>query len=361
MSPSLIHIDIDTPLESFSLRVNVELPAQQIVTLFGHSGSGKTTLLRCLSGLTRPKRAFIRVDDEVWQDDRQGHFTPPWMRSIGVVFQEASLFAHLSVMENLQFGFKRSPNPSATQLQHVIEAFDIGELLHRSPQTLSGGQKQRVALARAMTTNPKLLLLDEPLAALDPVAKENLLPLIKSTCKDFRTSLIYVTHSPHEVAYLSQTLMVLNNGVINACAPLLEALSNSQNPWILGDDVASILECEVTQKDPQFGLLLLSFTAGALWVKDSGLALNERTRVRLLAKDVSLSLSQPKDSSIQNTLPTQIALILDDPKERSQALVQLKVGESLIWSRITQRAVKQLNLHVGQSAWAQVKSVALMD
>jgi len=361
MSQSLIHIDIDMPLESFSLRINEELPAQQIVTLFGGSGSGKTTLLRCLSGLTKPKRAFIRVDDEVWQDDSQHHFLPPWMRSVGVVFQEASLFEHLTVMENLNFGFKRSKSSNSTQLKNVIEAFNIGDLLHRLPQSLSGGQKQRIALARAMTTKPKLLLLDEPLASLDPRAKENLLPLIKSACKDFQTSLIYVTHSPEEVAYLSHTLMVLNNGAIHVCAPLIQALANSKDPWILGDDVASILECQVIQKDEKFGLLQLSFSSGSLWVKDTGLEIKEETRVRLLAKDVSLSLSQPQDSSIQNALLTQIVLILDDPNERSQALVQLKLGDSLIWSRITQRAVAQLGLHVGQSTWAQVKSVALMD
>ena len=361
MSQSLIHIDIETPLESLTLRVKAQLPSEQIVTLYGHSGSGKTTLLRCLSGLTKPKRAFIQVDDEIWQDDSTQHFVPPWMRSIGVVFQEASLFRHLTVMENLTFGLKRTENASPSQLKHVIEAFDMGALLHRSPQTLSGGQKQRVALARAISTHPKLLLLDEPLASLDPMAKENLLPLIKSACKDFHTSLIYVTHSPHEVAYLSHTLMVLNEGSIKVCAPLVEALSNSQDPWILGDDVASILECQVTQKDAPFGLLLLSFAGGALWVKDSGLALHDKTRVRLLAKDVSLTLSEPQDSSIQNALLSQIVLILDDPKEPSQSLVQLRTGESLIWSRITQRAVAQLNLRMDQSVWAQIKSVALMD
>ena len=155
--------------------------------------------------------------------------------------------------------------------------------------------------------------------------------------------------------------MVLNNGAIHVCAPLIQALANSKDPWILGDDVASILECQVIQKDEKFGLLQLSFSSGSLWVKDTGLEIKEETRVRLLAKDVSLSLSQPQDSSIQNALLTQIVLILDDPNERSQALVQLKLGDSLIWSRITQRAVAQLGLHVGQSTWAQVKSVALMD
>jgi molybdate transport system ATP-binding protein len=361
MSAGEIHIEIETPLESFSLRVNEQFATQQIVTLFGPSGSGKTTLLRSLSGLYRPKHARLRVDQEVWQDDRSNTFLPPWMRSVGVVFQEASLLGHLSVKGNLQFGFKRSKSATPSHLHYVIDALDIGTLLERQPHTLSGGQKQRVALARALVTQPKLLLLDEPLAALDIGAKETLLPFIQTVSTNFNTSVIYVTHSPAEVAFLSHTLMVLNQGEVKICAPVSQALANTQNPWILGDDVSSVLECQVIQKDAHYGLLLLGFDGGELWVKDTGLPLHEQTRVRLLAKDVSLALSQPKDSSIQNILFATIVWTMDDPREKSQALIQLKTGESLIWAKITRRAMNQMNLQRGQAVWAQVKSVALMD
>lgn len=361
MSQGLIKIEVETPLESFTLRINEQLPTQQIITLFGHSGCGKTTLLRCLSGLNRPKHGYIKIDEEVWQDDRVQKFVPPWARSIGVVFQEASLFGHLTVLDNLNFGFKRSKTSQVSRLKDIVEAFDIGELLHRLPHSLSGGQKQRVALARAMSTNPKLLLLDEPLASLDPEAKNKLLPLIKSSCKDFNTSMIYVTHSPQEVAYLSHTLMVMSQGVISVCAPLLEALSNSNNPWILGEDVSSVLEGQITQRDAAFGLVQLSFEGGNLWAKDTGLKISEKVRLSILAKDVSLSLSQHTDSSIQNSLLTQIVAIIDDPVESSQSLVQTRLASSLIWSRITQRAIHQLNLQIGQNVWLQIKAVALME
>ena len=188
----------------FSLDVDLALPGRGVTALFGHSGSGKTTLLRCIAGLERAAQGRLAVDGEVWQD--AGSWLPPHQRPIGYVFQEASLFAHLTVLGNLRYGMKRISGAQRVSLDHAIELLGIGHLLDRKPDRLSGGERQRVGIARALAVSPRLLLMDEPLAALDLKRKQEILPYLERLHDELSIPVLYVSHSPDEVARLADYL-----------------------------------------------------------------------------------------------------------------------------------------------------------
>ncbi|RZJ17028.1 MAG: molybdenum ABC transporter ATP-binding protein, partial [Haliea sp.] len=209
----------------FSLGVDLKLPARGITAVFGPSGSGKTTLLRCVAGLERANDALVRIGDEDWQDDSRGVFLPVWRRPLGYVFQEASLFDHLDVRGNLDYGRKRASEDQAIALDAVIELLGIGHLLARRTSQLSGGERQRVAIARGLAAQPRILLLDEPLASLDHARRQEILPWLEKLRDELRIPMLYVTHSAAEVARLADTLVVLNQGKVVAAGPVAETLS----------------------------------------------------------------------------------------------------------------------------------------
>ncbi len=206
----------------FSLDADLSLPSRGVTALFGHSGSGKTTLLRCIAGLERAPHGFLRVNGDVWQD--ASTWLPAYRRPIGYVFQEASLFPHLSVLGNLEFGLKRSGQNDRTHLNHAIELLGIGHLLDRRPGRLSGGERSRVAIARALAITPKLLLMDEPLAALDEPRKQEILPYLERLRDEAQIPIVYVSHSVAEVARLSDTLVILEGGKVRAAGPTIELM-----------------------------------------------------------------------------------------------------------------------------------------
>jgi len=339
----------------FALNVDLQLPGRGVTALFGPSGCGKTTLLRCIAGLERASGSLM-VNEEVWQDAT--HFTPTHQRAIGYVFQEASLFPHLSVRGNLQYGMKRASRNGNVAIDPIIDLLGIRALLDRKPEGLSGGERQRVAIARALAVDPKLLLMDEPLAALDLKRKQEILPYLDRLQATLEIPILYVTHSPEEVVRLAHHLVVMDAGSVVASGELADTLSRLDLPVRLGNEVGVVIEAIVGSIESQWHLTRMDFDGGSVWIRDPGLALGAGARVRILASDVSLAREQPGKSSIQNVLQGQIDGIRNDDHP-GLALVRIKVGRAVLLARITQRAISELALKVGDPVWTQVKSVAL--
>ena len=354
---SIIRLSLQRP--AFRLQVDLALPAQGITALFGPSGSGKTTLLRCVAGLERADEALLQVAGAVWQDDARGLFLPPWKRPLGYVFQEASLFDHLDVAGNLAYAQRRADAPRAPlSAQDTIALLGIGHLLARRIDTLSGGERQRVAIARALATQPRLLLLDEPLAALDRARRQDILPWLERLRDELRIPMLYVTHAVDEVARLADTLVVLDQGRVSDSGPVATVLDRMNASGLPGEDIGALIEGTVCELDARWKLARVLFDGGSLWLNDGGLARDQRVRVRVLARDISISLRQPEGTSIQNLLPASVVSVAPDVQE-SQVLVRLACGRSVLTARITARASDALALAPGLAVWAQVKSVAL--
>ncbi|HVS13629.1 MAG TPA: molybdenum ABC transporter ATP-binding protein [Thermoanaerobaculia bacterium] len=347
---------IDWP--GFSLDVDLELAGRGVTAIFGPSGSGKTTLLRCVAGLERAPNGRLRVGGEWWQDGRR--WMPTHQRPLGYVFQEASLFPHLSVAGNLRYGLRRSAGARRVSLDSAVELLGLGHLLDRRPDRLSGGERQRVAIARALATGPRLLLMDEPLASLDVERKHEILPYLERLHGELEIPVLYVSHSPDEVARLADHLVALEGGRVLACGPLADLLARLDLPIRLGEDTGTILEGAIAEVDAAWHLARVAFPGGSLWTRDHGLPAGHRVRVRVLARDVSLTRRAPERTSIQNVLEGRIAEVVDD-EHPSSALVRIRVGRSLLVARLTKRAVSELDVVPGQEVWVQVKSVALLE
>lgn len=340
----------------FCLDVALDLPARGVTALFGPSGSGKTTLLRCIAGLERARGSELVVAGEVWQDAR--HWLPPHQRPIGYVFQEASLFPHLNVLDNLRYGQRRQRDAQRISLQQAIDLLGIRHLLARRTQALSGGERQRVAIARALAVSPRLLLMDEPLAALDLQRKREILPYLERLHDELDMPVIYVSHAPDEVARLADHLVVLDEGRVTASGALGDELVRFDLPVRLGEDAGTVLDGAVAEIDRDWHLARVDIDGGSLWARDSGLAVGQRVRLRVLARDVSLAL-EPGRSSIQNLLRGQVDAIADDDHP-GQALVRVRVGDTRLLARLTRRAIASLGVAPGQDLWVQIKSVALL-
>lgn len=358
-APDRIGIELRLPRPDFELSVDVQLPEQGITVVFGQSGSGKTSLLRCVAGLDRPQRARIQVHGQVWQDDQGPIFVPPWQRPVGYVFQEASLFPHLDVRGNLHYGLRRAQNPDPAALHEAIELLGIGPLLAREVAALSGGERQRVAIAAALALRPRLLLLDEPLAALDAPRRQEIMPWLERLRDQVRIPMLYVTHSVDEVARLADHLLVLAGGQVQASGPVSQVLAGLTPPIALGEDMAAIFSATVQARDPRWHLMQVQFGDASLWIKDGGQPIGSPVRLRLWARDISLARSRATDTSIQNLLPATVAALLPEAHP-SQVLVHLHCGGQGVWARITARAAQALDLQVGSAVWAQVKSAALV-
>ena len=350
----------------FSLVVDLTLPGSGITVLFGASGSGKTSLLRCVAGLERRKKgtvgdALVSIAGELWQDESKGLFLPTWQRPLGYVFQEASLLDHLDVRGNLEYGQKRAKSTAAkSALDAAIELLGITSLLGRATHQLSGGERQRVAIARALATEPRLLLLDEPLASLDLARRQEVLPWLERLRDELNIPMLYVTHAVDEVARLADTLVLLERGQVKACGPVASVMNQTGCPSFLGDDAGALLQASVDRIDERWQLARVSFGGGSLWLRDSGLPVGRQVRVRVLARDVSLATEKPTHTSIQNVLPCVIDALAVDTHP-SQTLARLRCGDSVLLARLTSRAVDALKLTPGMAAWAQVKSVALVE
>lgn len=352
-----IRARLEVRRRDFTLSADLTLPGRGVTALFGPSGCGKTTFLRVLAGLERARDGYIAVGDTVWQDDARGLFVPPHRRSLGYVFQEASLFDHLDVRGNLEFGLKRTPSGERVfRTEEVADLLDIKTLLDRGTPGLSGGERQRVAIARALLAAPRLLLMDEPLAALDLKRKREILPYLQRLHGELSIPVIYVSHAPGEVARLADHLVLLDGGRVVASGPLGETLARIDLPPAFSDNAGVVLETVLASHEPDH-LSRLEFPGGSILVGGRREAAGSPLRCRIYARDVSLALERPLGTSITNLLPATV-MALAPTHQPGHVLVQLKVGESRLLARISERSRRELAVEPGLRLWAQIKAVA---
>ncbi|MDP1781767.1 MAG: molybdenum ABC transporter ATP-binding protein [Hydrogenophaga sp.] len=350
----------------FVLDVDLRLPARGVSVLFGPSGSGKTSCLRVLAGLEPHAKGVVRVDGEVWQDSAQRVMLPVHQRALGYVFQEASLFEHLNVRDNLMFGFQRTPHEQRRHAwDHGLELLGIAHLLDRSPLDLSGGERQRVAIARALATSPRVLLMDEPLAAIDAARKNEILPWLEQLHERLDIPVVYVTHSSDELARLADHVVLLSGGRALCSGPVMELMTRLDLPLARGDAAAALIEANVVGHSPEDCLSELAFDGGRLLLPQAGsTALPKGTpvRVRIQARDVSLSLQVPELSSVLNVLRATVVDVVEELP--GQVLVGLQLGDSArpvrLLARISQLSARRLGIAPGQAVFAQIKGVAMV-
>ena len=341
----------------FSLDVDLSFPSAGVTSLYGPSGCGKTTLIRAIAGLERHPGGFLQVGDTIWQDNHT--FLPPHRRPLGYVFQEASLFEHLSVKGNLQYGVKRIPeNQRRVSLDSAIELLEIEKLLDRKPATLSGGERQRVAIARALAVSPELLLMDEPLSAVDVNHKQEIIPYIESLHRELDIPMIHVSHLPEEVARLADHLVLLESGRVVASGDVHDIFTRLDLPLAHDQDAASVIEAVVSAHDEEYQLTYLEFAGGRIAMTRMALEVGEPARLRLAARDVSLTLEHQSGTSILNIIPVTIDAITADGN--AQVTVRMMAAGVPLLARITRKSAGELHLEPGKPVFAQIKSIALL-
>ncbi len=348
-------------LGEFELDVELRIPGRGVTALFGHSGSGKTTVLRCLAGLEHFD-GHLFMNGECWQEGR--YFLPVHRRALGYVFQEASLFAHLNVRANLSFGLKRIPSVERQiRLEQVVEWLGIAYLLDRQPSRLSGGERQRVAIARALLTSPRLLLMDEPLSALDEQSKQDILPYLERLHDELAIPVVYVSHSVKEVARLADHMVWMDGGRVRAAGRIQQVLTNLELAVSHEEEAAAVVDSVVAEHDDTYHLTALDNRFGRLWVKRLDRMPGETVRVNIPARDVSLGLQPDDRSSILNVWSAEIIDIVD--AEPGQVMVKLccpeHKGDQPILARITRRSRDNLALAQGSRVYARIKSVGLLE
>jgi molybdate transport system ATP-binding protein len=364
----MLDIDFEAAAGAFVVKVALSAPSDALVALFGQSGAGKTTVLNALAGLVRPRRGHMRLDDTLFFSCEQGVAMPIEQRGIGYVFQEGRLFPHLSVEQNLDYGARRVrvwqrtalPAGSSVKRQEIIDLLALGPLLPRRTPSLSGGERQRVALARALLSNPRMLLLDEPLAALDMPRKLEVMHYIERLRQLTRIPMVLVSHALEEVARLADILVVLEHGQMKAQGPIAEVLTRPDLVPLLGEqDASSLIEGNITLAEQDGHLATLSFQGGELQIRARGKEQGERIRLRIRASDVALSLRPLEDVSISNMLAARVVELRPVPS--GSVLVLLDVTGTRLLASITSDSAKRLRLQPGCAVWALTKSVTLIE
>lgn len=338
------------------MAVDNRVPLDGITGLFGPSGAGKTTLLRIISGLEDGTHSRVTFGDEVWQSDSPPCFIPAHRRRVGYVRQDARLFRHLSVKGNLRYAMRRRKGP--VRYDDVVDALDLIPLLDRKPDFLSGGEKQRVAIGRALLSQPRLLLLDEPLSALDIYRKRDILPYFRSLPERFQVPMIYVTHAIEEIAQLADSIILLHQGRITSTGSVEEVFGGPDLSDITGHfEAGVILTATVQRHDPDYQLTILNVAGQEIMMPHIAHPPGSLVRIRLRARDISLALSRPERISTRNILPTTIQGITEEPQS-CYAEVLLDMNGARLRARITRSAVAGMGLRPGQSVYALVKSVS---
>lgn len=362
MSSHPIELRAHVQRKGFTLDVDLQLPGRGVTALFGPSGSGKTTCLRVLAGLEPAATARVVVDGEAWDDSARSHRLPTHRRPLGYVFQEASLFEHLSVRDNLCYGWRRTPAAQRRHgWDHGLQLLGIAHLLDRKPAELSGGERQRVAIARALATSPRVLLMDEPLASLDAARKAEVLPWLEQLHERLDLPIVYVTHAFDEALRLADHLVLLEQGRVRAQGPIAELITRSDLPVAHGDAASALISGQVlgTADD---GLTTLAIDGGVLRLttqRPEPYPPGSALRVRVQARDVSLALEEPQQISVNNVLPATVVDLTDDGP--GQVLVALRLGErTRLLARLTQGSVQRLALAPGLRVFALIKGVAVL-
>ncbi len=355
----MLKIDVQKNLSAFQIATKFECESSGVTALFGRSGSGKTSIVNMLAGLVTPERGKVVIKDRVLFDSDSGIDIPPQQRRLGYVFQEDRLFPHLNVRKNLLYGWKRAPRTARRiQLEHVVEMLGIERLLERHPAKLSGGEKQRVALGRALLANPSLLLMDEPLAALDQARKEDVLPFIERLRDEFDVPIVYVSHSMEEIVRLADTMVLISDGQVEAVGAVDDVMGRLDLRPLTGRyEAGAVLNARISKHDPAFALTELEFGGGILRIPLLDVPVGTFLRLRIRARDVSLALTPPNDISIQNIFKATIVGI--GSETGPQIDLRLDAGGAAVWARITKRALMTLKLEPGREIYAMVKAIAV--
>jgi molybdate transport system ATP-binding protein len=342
---------------SVQLDIAFEVPVPGVTALFGPSGSGKSTLISAAAGLLRPDYFRVALDDEVLADTDAGIWLPPERRRIGLVFQDARLFPHMSVATNLRFGLRRAAH-GVVQFDEVVNLLDIGALLPRRPHTLSGGERQRVAIGRALLAQPHLLLMDEPLASLDTARKDEILPYLARLKTALALPVIYVTHALDEVARLADSIVLIDRGQLVDSGPLSEIVARADLPLALRDDAAALLLGNVAAHDGPRELSLLEAGGATFWVPLLDAPVGAQLRIRVPAREVILAGQPPDAISLHNVVAGVVRRIEADQARRS-VLVEIALPQGALISRVTSDAIVRLDLAPGRPVLALIKSTSI--
>ena len=352
----MLDVDVDRRLGDFRIQASFAVD-EGLTALFGRSGAGKTSIVNMIAGLLKPDRGRIVIADRVLFDSDRRLDLPPHRRRVGYVFQDGRLFPHLTVRRNLAYGRWFAPRRAAyVEFDRIVELLDLGRLLDRRPATLSGGEKQRVAIGRALLPSPRILLMDEPLAALDEGRKQELLPFIERLRDEIRIPIVYVSHSIAEVARLATAVVLVSDGRIEGIGSTADIMSRSDLFPLTGRfEAGALVECTVAGHDAATGLTRLTSPAGELVVPYVRSETGTRLRVRVRARDVMIATERPAGISALNVVPARITGIRTDPPF---AEVRLDAGGAVLLSRITSFSVDSLGLVPGREVWAIIKTTA---
>lgn len=352
----MLHIDVKKQLGTLPLEAHLDIPSQGVTALFGLSGSGKSSLINLVSGLINPDEGVIALNDRELFNSAENVCVPINQRNIGYVFQDARLFPHYTVNGNLRYGMK---NTSKDEFNYIVELLGIGHLLKRYPITLSGGEKQRVAIGRALLTDPEILLMDEPLSALDLPRKRELMNYLERLSKEINIPILYVTHSLDELLRLAERVVLLTNGKVEAY-DVLESIWESPLflPWKQENEQSAVLSLPVFMHNPSYKMTALSIGDQNIWINQVEAQINEKVRICIHSSDVSISLNKVEQSSIRNILYGRIVKILE---LENRVDLKLDIGGKHLWASISKWSFHDLALQLGQLVYAQIKAISVMS
>jgi molybdate transport system ATP-binding protein len=355
----MIEVAIRKRFGTFLLDAAFAAPTPGVTALFGPSGAGKTSIVSAIAGLLVPDEGRIQVDGTVLCDRSVGTNLPPERRRVGYVFQEARLFPHLSVEGNLRYGLRRAfPGEHWVEFPTVVALLGLEPLLGRRPATLSGGERQRVAIGRALLSQPRLLLMDEPLSSIDVALKEEVLPFIERLRDEIRAPVVYVSHALDEVVRIADTLVLVEGGRVTAAGPLAELMARPDLARLSDrDDSGSVLDTTVAGHDPNRGLTRLAFDGGALLVPLLEVPVGGRARVKVPARDVIVAIRPVEGLSVRNVLPGTVTQAVPLPDHHVN--LTIRVGGVVLLARVTKDAAERLGLAPGSAVQAMIKSVAV--
>ena len=352
----MLHMDVKKQLGTLPLEAHLDIPSQGVTALFGLSGSGKSSLINLVSGLIDPDEGVISLNDRELFNSAENSCVPINQRNIGYVFQDARLFPHYTVNGNLRYGMK---NTSKDEFNYIVELLGIGHLLKRYPITLSGGEKQRVAIGRALLTDPEILLMDEPLSALDLPRKRELMNYLERLSKEINIPILYVTHSLDELLRLAERVVLLTNGKVEAY-DVLENIWESPLflPWKQENEQSAVLSLPVFMHNPSYKMTALSIGDQNIWINQVEAQINEKVRICIHSSDVSISLNKVEQSSIRNILYGRIVKILE---LENRVDLKLDIGGKHLWASISKWSFHDLALQLGQLVYAQIKAISVMS
>ena len=363
--PLSLSVRLHHEFPGFSLDIAFDAPTPGVVALFGSSGAGKSSVVAALAGLLRPNHMRAELDGTLLADTKAGLWQPPERRRVGLVFQDARLFPHLSVSGNLRYGLRRVRGPVADRrigFDEVVEMLGIAHLLRRRPHTLSGGERSRVAIGRALLAQPLLLLMDEPLASLDAARKAEILPYLARLRDALRLPIVYVSHALEEVVRLSDTLVLIEAGRVLACGPLEAVAGRADLPIASRDDAGGVLAVRVAAHLPERGLTQLSTGRDEIWVPLLDAVPGTALRVRVPAREVMLArpdaLTRPEAFSVHNALAGTVRALAQDAGGRT-TLVEVALTGGALLARVTPDAINRLALRPGAAVLALFKSVTV--